>query len=84
MTGLSLGRGQDIGDEFDQLQPTTARPVRVCLWRRSEETATRHRSPLLDTVLHTSVNSLTIDILHTWFLGTHQRFLGWLVENARG
>ena len=46
---------QDIGDEFDQLQPTAARPVRVCFWRRSEETATRHRSPLLDTVLHTSV-----------------------------
>ena len=41
---------QYIGDEFDQLQPTAARPVRVCLWRRSEETATRHRSPLLDTV----------------------------------
>ena len=61
---------QDIGDEFDQLQPTAARPVRVCFWRRSED-----RSPLLDTVLHTSVNSLTIDILHTWFLGIHQRFL---------
>ena len=69
---------QDIGDEFDQLQPTAARPVRVCFWRRSEETATRHRSPLLDTGLHTSVNSLTIDILHTWFLGIHPRFLGWV------
>ena len=69
---------QDIGDEFDQLQPTAARPVRVCFWCRSEETATRHRSPLLDTGLHTSVNSLMIDILHTWFLGIHQRFLGWV------
>ena len=69
---------QDIGDGFDQLQPTAARPVRVCFWRRSEETATRHRSPLLDTELHTSVFSLTIDILHTWFLGIHRRFLGWV------
>ena len=76
-TGLQV-----IGDEC-QLQPTAARPVRVCFWRRSEETATRHRSPLLDTVLHTSVNSLTIDILHTWFLGIHPRFLAGLVENAR-
>ena len=67
---------QDIGDEFDQLQPTAAHRVRVCFWRRSEETATRHRSPMLDTGLHTSVNSLTNDILHTSRLG--------LVENARG
>ena len=59
---------QDIGDEFDQLQPTEARPVRVCFWRRSEETATRHRSPLLDTGLHTGVNSLTIDILRCCFV----------------
>ena len=65
---------QDIGDEFDQLQQTAARPVRVCFWRRSVGTATRHRSPLVDTLLHT----LTIDILHTWFLGIHQRFLGWV------
>ena len=72
---------QDIGDEFDQLQPTAARPVRVFFWRRSEETATRRRSPLLNTGLHTSVNSLTINM---WFLGIHQKVsrLG-LVESAR-
>ena len=68
-----------IGEEFDQLQPTAARPVRVCFWRRSEETATRRLSPLLDTGLHTSVNTLTIDILHTWFLGIHRRFHGWVL-----
>ena len=77
---------QDIGDEFDQLQPTGGTSlVRVCFWRRSEETATRHRSPLLDTVLHTSVNSLTIDILpHVvpWNSPKVSR-LG-LVQNARG
>ena len=43
----------------------STRLVRVCVWRCSEETATRHRSPLLDAGLHTSVNSLKIDILYT-------------------
>ena len=65
---------QDIGDA------TSCSRRRHVLCGCSAETATRHRSPLLDAGLHTSLKSLTIDILHTWFLGIH---LG-LVENARG
>ena len=38
---------QDVGETFDNLVVDHSRPIRVCFWRRSEETAIRHRNPLL-------------------------------------
>lgn len=67
----------DVG-AFDLLVPTAAKPLRVLFWRRSEETSTRHRCPLLSPRIHTSLYTLIVDTLHAWYLGIAQRFLGWL------
>ena len=72
------GTVQDVGTSFDQHDVTSTGPLRMCFWRRSEETATRHRCPLICAALHTSPQTLIIDILHAWYLGIFQRYLGHL------
>ena len=53
-----------------------AYPLRVTLWRRSDETRSRHRNPLFDspgrTVIGLNTSSLALDVLHTIHLGIAQ------------
>jgi len=48
-------------------------PIRVCFWRPSEETLTRHRNPVFGRDLHTDPSkTLTVDELHALNLGVMQ------------
>ena len=67
---------QDVGETFDNLVVDPSRPIRICFWRRSEETAIRHRNPLICRALHSSVRTMVVDSLHCWYLGIFQRYLG--------
>lgn len=50
-------------------------PIRVCFWRRSEETLVHHSNPLWDEGLGvTPARSLTVDVLHTLHLGVFQQW----------
>jgi hypothetical protein len=49
-------------------------PVKVLFWRRSLETAYRHRNPLLDASIGITIDLFSIDTLHTWNLGPLQRY----------
>ena len=44
-------------------------PLKLMFWRTSAETMTRHRNPLLDPAIGITMNSLTVDTLHTLCLG---------------
>jgi hypothetical protein len=45
-------------------------PTIILFWRVSDETLTRHRNPLFDrTIGITPRRSLTVDVLHAFFLG---------------
>jgi len=57
-------------------------PFIAVFWRRSRETATRHRNPFL---LFASVCSMVPDMLHVVFLGIAQNYLGaslWVIIDA--
>ena len=45
-----------VGKTFDNLVVDHSRPIRICFWRRSEETAIRHRNPLICRALHSSAH----------------------------
>ena len=60
---------QNIGEGFDS---AVVFPFRTLFWRRSQETWTRHRLPLLDPALGITIDSLMIDSLHTLYLGPTQ------------
>ena len=48
----------------------------LTLWRPSAETMARHRNPLFDPELGTSLwQTVAIDGMHTWCLGIHQQFI---------
>ena len=49
---------------------------RLTFWRRSEETLTRHRCPLLTAGLCTMSQCMQVDWLHSMSLGIFQNFLG--------
>ena len=45
-------------------------PINIVFWRLSEESLTRHRNPLFDrTIGITPKRTLTVDVLHAFFLG---------------
>jgi hypothetical protein len=56
--------------KFEQLPPYT----RITIWRKSEETRTRHRNPLIDIVLGISVRTFVVDLLHAFHLGVMKTF----------
>ena len=56
----------DIG----ALEEIVVFPKTIVFWRRSEENMTRHRNPIFDKELGvTPSRSLTVDVLHAFFLG---------------
>ena len=72
---------RDIG-EWDDWAPAPA-GSRVLFWRRSEESLARHRCPIFcaETGL-TPARNLTIDGLHSFYLGVMQRWCArviWLI-----
>lgn len=54
----------------------TKYPITITLWRRSDETRSRHRNPLFDAPgrnqIGISTSSLALDVLHTIHLGIAQ------------
>ena len=45
-------------------------PINIIFWRSTEDTLTRHRNPLFDRSIGiTPKRSLTVDVLHAFFLG---------------
>ena len=62
----------DTGEGFDKLSFEGTH--RLVFWRRSEETLTRHRNPLLQEGSGITLETLAFDLLHTWFLGVAQTF----------
>ena len=49
-------------------------PYEALFWRRSRETAARHRNPLFDPDIGITQHIISIDGLHTLNLGPYQRF----------
>jgi len=63
---------RDVGD-FEKI---TTFPARVLFWRPSSETLARRRCPLLDRTLNTSpAKILTVDLMHTLYLGVMLAFV---------
>ena len=60
----------DVGAIFGVL----SLPLLVVFWLTSEETLVRHRTPLFDQRLGLSPASLTVDMLHCWYLGVFRNF----------
>ena len=54
-------------------------PFPVTFWNSSLETMTRHRNPLFQRRLGVSLRSLTVDILHCFYLGNFQVFACYLL-----
>ena len=63
-------RLMDVGD----FELATEFPLPVVFWRRSAETGTKHRSPLLDPTLGISFLLFMVDTLHTLALGVYKNF----------
>jgi hypothetical protein len=57
----------DVGD-----LEHVALPATLVFWRPSMETLTKHRNPLFNTVTGISIESLTVDVLHCFYLGVLQ------------
>ena len=52
-------------------------PLRILFWRRSSESSTRHRNPLMDTGvgdIGVTIDLFSLDTLHTLYLGPWQRW----------
>eukprot|EP00969_Alexandrium_andersonii_P263012 11626552-Alexandrium_andersonii.AAC.1 len=47
-------------------------PIKILFWRPSAETKARHRNPIFDDVLGTTLCTLAVDTLHTLNLGVFQ------------
>lgn len=77
---LGLLRGDRVepsGDlrDIGQLRLATP-PLQATFWRRSCETAARHRNPLFATPDMLSVEAFVVDELHTMHLGVYKYFVG--------
>ncbi len=72
---VSFGNVFDVG-KFSQVAEF---PVEAKFWRRSCETLVRMRNPLFDSALGITVQSLTTDLLHAFYLGVLQIFCRKLV-----
>ena len=65
------GEGFDLSKEF---------PLRVLFWRKSDETRTRHRLPLMDSSIGISIDTFMIDSLHTLYLGVAATFVSFALR----
>ena len=65
---------EDVG-AFEHLDP----PFVAVFWRCSLETRAKHRNPIFDRSLGSSVHWLVVDELHCIFLGVAQSIGGWLI-----
>ena len=61
----------DVGKAFDDLRTY---PIHATFWRRSRETAARHRNPLF-SIPGVDVQTLQADVLHCIYLGCAQVYL---------
>ena len=50
-------------------------PASVTFWRRTSESRTRHRCPLLDSTLGITIDRFQIDIMHTLYAGSAQEWV---------
>ena len=53
-------------------------PYIALFWRRSCETSTLHRNPIFGDEAGVSFDALSIDTLHTMYLGVWQRCIMWI------
>ena len=53
-------------------------PYMALFWRRSVETSTLHRNPILSDVTGVTFDVLSVDTLHTLYLGVWQRNCMWV------
>lgn len=60
----------DVG----KLEEVSKFPIRICFWRRSSESMTKHRFPLFCDDVGISPASLALDLLHTFHLGVLTAF----------
>eukprot|EP00969_Alexandrium_andersonii_P074503 3286074-Alexandrium_andersonii.AAC.1 len=75
--GLQVGdRLEEVVGAFDisAFDEAGVFPLRCVFWRRSAETAARHRTPLFDPLLGISVAIVVVDTLHCLGLGVLQHF----------
>ena len=79
LPSLSLKKGDRIEPSQSLLDWATLyqkRPEKIVLWRRSQETSTRHRNAMMSKSLGTTLDfCFAADLMHCWCLGLHQQFL---------
>ena len=75
--GLEAGDRLEPSDglpDVSALDTAADFPLQLVFWRRSEETASRHRNPIFDGPAGVTVELLSVDTLHTLNLGVMKHY----------